>query len=209
MANRWSIRVIPHDLAELNERRVGLAQITQAPIRHLMKATLIALGLVPSACLIDTDDPCRDNEVFDEVTFVCACRDGYALTPDGCTKCGKHEVVSGNACVCKSGYAKAGTDSTCKEVEEPAPPTGDAGSDPASSDAEPTQLSAEGEGTACTSDAACANFPDANVCDTFIGACSIKNCSIDPDNCPDTYLCCDVSAFAPGAPNVCIKDACP
>lgn len=186
-----------------------MAHIIQVPIRRLVQATLIALGLTPSACLIDTDNPCRDNEVFDEVTFVCACRDGYALTADGCTKCGKHEVVSGSACVCEPGYAKAGTDTACKEVEQTAPPTGDAGSDPTSSEPELTKLSAEGEGTPCEGDATCADFPDANVCDTFVGTCSIKNCSLDPNNCPDTYLCCDVSAFAPGAPPVCIKDACP
>lgn len=179
----------------------------------------VALGLLPSACFVDADNPCRDNEVLDETAYVCACPSNYALTPDGCVKCGKHEVPSGAMCACEEGYAKADPESACKKVEAPppAPPpadTGDAGGAPAASSesgepAAPAKLSAEGEGTACTADDQCSAFPDAKSCDAFVMACSIKNCTIEPDNCPDEYACCDVTAFAPGAPNVCIKGGCP
>ncbi len=176
---------------------------------RLTRTISVALGLVPSACLIDADNPCRDNEVLHEVTFVCMCRDGYALSPDGCTKCGRNEVAQGGACACRPGYAKLGADATCTEVEQPGPAT-DAGSDAAIPDeAPPPRLSAEGEGTACTSDDQCSAFPDATSCDAFVKMCSIKDCSIDPNNCPEGYACCDVSVFAPGAPNVCIREACP
>lgn len=177
----------------------------------------MTFGLAPAACFVDADNPCRGNEVFDKTTYVCGCPAGHALTPDGCVKCGKHEVVTNGACACEDGYAKASADATCTKVEAPPPPPpvsgdGGAGTEPAgstepSSDV-PQKLSAEGEGELCESSATCAQYPDAKSCSPF-GTCSIENCVIDPNNCPDQYLCCDVTAFAPGAPNVCIKDACP
>ncbi len=168
----------------------------------------VALGLVSSACLVDTNKPCGDNEVLHEVTFVCMCLPGYALSQDGCVKCGKNEIVQGNGCVCGPGYTKSGADARCIEVDEPEP--ADAGGDTTSPPpTEPTRLSPEGEGSSCQTDEQCSAFPDATDCDDFFFVCSIKNCSLDPNNCPDGYACCDVSVFAPGAPNVCIRDACP
>jgi hypothetical protein len=76
--------------------------------------------------------------------------------------------------VCEPGYAKFGDDATCKEVEAPEPTTGDAGSDPTCSEAEPARLSAQGEGTTCANDDACSGFPDAKVCDTFVGATGLE-----------------------------------
>lgn len=171
----------------------------------------LTLALTPSGCFVDTESPCRENEVFDETGMVCACEEGYALTVDGCTKCGKNQVVQAGACVCEEGYSKSGD--TCTKMEAPAPTTAVDGGADATPDTDPendlAQLSAEGEGTACTGDDQCSAFPDAKSCDAFVMACSIKNCSLSPDNCPDEYACCDVSAFAPGAPNVCIKGGCP
>lgn len=190
---------------------------TRSQTRRFTQLLPLALGLLPGACFIDTDNPCRENEVFDETGMVCACEKGYGMTPDGCVKCGKHEVPDATGCVCEEGYAKSGTDTACTKVEAPPPAasSGDlAGADGGAESAEPTgggtnKLSAEGEGTACTGDEECSAFPDAKSCDAFVMACSIKNCTIDPNNCPDEYVCCDVSAFAPGAPNVCIKGGCP
>lgn len=160
----------------------------------------MAGGFLLGGCLYDAEDRCEGVEVYDESSQLCLCPKGYALTPEGCDKCGKNEIVGASACECAAGFSRSGATDSCEEAEPP--PAGDAGS------ASDGRLSAEGEGDVCDTDTDCTG-PDANFCDPMFKTCSITGCSLETNNCPDAYACCDVSAFAPGAPPVCIRDACP
>lgn len=37
------------------------------------------------------------------------------------------------------------------------------------------------------------------------GYCTIKDCTITPNDCPKGYTCMDISSYVPGIPNLCIK----
>lgn len=64
-----------------------------------------------------------------------------------------------------------------------------------------------GMGETCGSDADCQGF-EADYClieyGEEEGVCTVKNCSIAPDDCPGGYGCCDFSID--GVPNFCATD---
>jgi hypothetical protein len=64
-----------------------------------------------------------------------------------------------------------------------------------------------GMGEVCTGDEDCAGY-EADYCLMEYGAdegvCTVQNCSVDPGDCPDGYLCCDFTI--PEVPNFCATD---
>ncbi len=66
-----------------------------------------------------------------------------------------------------------------------------------------------GFGKYCTSDADCAGL-EADHCaidpETQDGFCTVKNCTVQPNDCPVGYMCCD-SPESFGQPNACISQA--
>lgn len=65
-----------------------------------------------------------------------------------------------------------------------------------------------GMGEICAGDEDCADY-EADYClmqpGDDEGVCTVQNCSVDPDDCPDGYLCCDFTI--PSVPNFCVTDA--
>jgi len=64
-----------------------------------------------------------------------------------------------------------------------------------------------GMGEVCAGEEDCAGY-EADYCLIQMGeeegVCTIQDCSVDPDDCPDGYLCCDFSI--PSVPNFCATD---
>ncbi|MCP4606512.1 MAG: hypothetical protein GY847_39390 [Proteobacteria bacterium] len=60
----------------------------------------------------------------------------------------------------------------------------------------------------CETDLDCVGY-EADYCAIDIttgeGRCTIKDCSIDPDDCPGALICCDLPAVIP-YPNICMSE---
>ena len=120
---------------------------------------------------------------------------------EGCAdvSCGPHqEVTEDELCACVSGFELEGQ--TCV----PIPPLDagtslDAGLASADTGVQMGGESADAGGTSslgesCTSEDDCG--PDAPFCDTFqYNMCLIRECTIEPESCPDGWMCCDFSRF--------------
>jgi hypothetical protein len=61
----------------------------------------------------------------------------------------------------------------------------------------------------CTADVGCPGC-EADYCGVFPGdtegQCTIQNCTVSPNDCPDGLICCDTPATF-GIPNICISQA--
>ena len=64
-----------------------------------------------------------------------------------------------------------------------------------------------GMGEVCAGEEDCAGY-EADYClmqpGDDEGVCTVQDCSVDPDDCPDGYICCDFSI--PAVPNFCATD---
>jgi hypothetical protein len=179
---------------------------------------MVALG----SCIYDSDSRCGPNQVVRIGGFgeECACDEHSAATPDGCAPCGTHEVPGATGCECEEGYARPGPTEPCAEVETTTPASGGEGgagtNDNAGAPSSDGQAGAtagggatslpEGLGKACTGPADCAGT-EATFCDMVVTqACTVEGCSLDPNDCPPGYSCCDLSAF--GFSTICALGEC-
>lgn len=111
-------------------------------------------------------------------------------------RCGPHEVLEDELCICESGFVLDGN--ACKaKPEAPA----DDGSGDAGSDAEHGYT---GQMEPCSSSTDCSGF-DASFCNTLNGYCIVPDCSAD--SCDSGWTCTDLSQFVPGLPKACTLDA--
>src|SRR5262245_22121784 len=108
-----------------------LDQRSPAPRRRSRRAIWVlgVLGLMAPSCLIDDDDRCGPNQYlleYAEKSERCVCVEGTAfVTGQGCVPCGDHEIVSGGACVCDTGYVRTLPTDPCTELPQGVmPPTG-------------------------------------------------------------------------------------
>jgi hypothetical protein len=147
--------------------------------------------------------PCGANEVTD-LTGACICDAGFARTSpqEACAA-----ITSGPGASCNAStpcsdpsfsYCRAaeGTEGYCTSqacTTSANCSTGytcDLAASPSFCARPPTGL-----GNPCTSDADCAGN-DATYCDLFVTkGCLVQGCSLSPDNCPEGYECCDLSAY--------------
>ena len=129
-----------------------------------MKQSLIPVFLVfgLSALGCITDDSGRCNGV-------------YRWNPDigGCVLKPLRDTDEDGKKDAGAGSADGGVDDSTDESVDEAGPTG--------------------LGEACSSNDDCADY-DADYCDQppgSVGTCTVKDCNLDPDDCPLDYTCCE------------------
>ena len=210
--------------------------------RVLVYLVAVHLTAVAAGCLYDPNDRCSPGEQLDP-NDVCVCLPGYVpikrditiVTPTPgehvpvayCAPCGENQVVSGEVCVCRSGYVDSPNGCTPSNLGASCA----ADADCAAGDAKFCRLP-EGYCTSqgCTSNAdcsmdadyACATDPAGKYCKRpplkqgapcttqgmdpicgteapicALGACSVLGCMVDTD-CSPSRKCCDLSRFSPG-----------
>lgn len=163
-------------------------------MRMLYLLGLAAVFAISASCLVDHDSPCGERQVALEGYYVgCICEPGSVFSMDGkrCVRCGDHEVVRDNACVCDDGYARTRSSEPCQPATDAA--TQDDAEAGAAEPSGPT-----GEGTACTTSADCEGLY-ATYCVTLLppSTCVIQGCVTGERKCPAPSVCCDFNAFAP------------
>ncbi len=124
----------------------------------------LGAGLLVPGCLVDLDQRCGENQVFDEETEVCLCAADFERQGDRCVACGENEQGAAEGCVCIEGFSRATADAAC----EPA-----------------ASLAQECSGAAdCSED-----FPYCALeAEEAVGYCTAEGCSTEAD-CPTDYGC--------------------
>jgi hypothetical protein len=140
-------------------------------------------GLIAPGCLYDEDKPCGDDYVTGPFG-TCVCPEGTAPGAEG----GCEEVPAGTGGTDGAG----GTD----------PGLGGLGGEPSSSGGADDGGGDDLMQEPCTSDAECAAMED-GYCDMFQGFCTKQNCSVENDECPSEWECCDFEDF--GLPKICVS----
>jgi hypothetical protein len=125
-----------------------------------------ALALFGTQGCIIGEEKCSAHQVeLNQDDFkLCVCEPGSVIHPSGvgCTPCGENEEAKGDACVCKTGFAKLATDGACEKTEA---------------------------GTACSGDTDCpTSYPFCASAPDGAGYCTLKECGKNAD-CPGTYSC--------------------
>ncbi|MDJ0764098.1 MAG: hypothetical protein QNJ97_14040 [Myxococcota bacterium] len=144
-------------------------------LRMLIGVALLAIG-----CSISNSDADR-------------CGPGFCFKDHGCW------VDTSPVCVTDSDTSDIDAGEPDSGVPDTAPDT-----DSDTGDTQPTGL-----GEPCTGPGHedCAGY-DADHCasdpfDNYVGICTIKDCTTDPDNCPDGWRCCHLIEMA-NSPNICL-----
>jgi hypothetical protein len=125
----------------------------------------LSCAFLLSACLVDLDHRCGENQHFDDENVNCACDADFALVGTSCVRCGENEVGAADGCVCAEGFSRATPDAACEA------------------------LAALGQ--ACNSDSDCG---DARYGYCYVatgddaGYCTAPDCSTAAD-CPTDYGC--------------------
>lgn len=169
-----------------------------------------SVALLVGGCIIDTDDPCNEGQVVaTDGSKLCICPESKVLTPAGCVVCGSNEVIRADSCNCLPGYERVTPEDECTALP-PTPPPGDndagLGGD-LNLTGGTTTLPGGGLGDSCTSPADCAG-KDASFCESFsLMQCTVSGCDLANDNCPDTYVCCDLSSVGVMDP-LCLPGGC-
>lgn len=157
------------------------------------------LALLAPGCVLDTENPCGNGQVpWEGNEERCVCAEGYGYTPQGCVRCGEHELPApGGGCMCEPQYAR-GPSGVCEPVPEGigTPCTTDAECTPGFPHCQPSAAGGYCTKTGCASSAECAGY----ACNTS-GAPSFcqrppfgagQSCESDAD-CADTEaVFCDV-----------------
>ena len=104
--------------------------------------------------------------------------------------CGDDFVAVDGLC-----YLPADTQASVTDAGEPDTESGDEPADLPSGMMDPCTSNSDcnGEADYCLQP----NYPDLN------GNCTTQGCTLDPDNCPEGYLCLDLSVYLGGLPTVC------
>ncbi len=117
--------------------------------------------------------------------------------------CGKEMVEKDGKCVKLKETDPSDNSST--ETESTGDSPGDGGDD---SEAEVLTLPV-GMGDPCTESADCKGATDYCIQENAPadpnGYCTISGCTDDPDNCPETYICIDLSQYFAPLPWACAK----
>ncbi|MDD5306173.1 MAG: hypothetical protein PHU25_02520 [Deltaproteobacteria bacterium] len=115
---------------------------------------------------------------------------------------------------CQSGYLFHPENGSCQPIEDGGTDSEtsnlDAGNpDAGNPDGGDTGDLPTGLGESCTDNEQCADY-EADYCAinplTQEGFCTVENCTVSPDDCPQGYRCCD-SPESYGQPNLCILPA--
>jgi hypothetical protein len=188
---------------------------------------VLCSGALVAACIVgDGEDRCDKNQVFvGGDAPACLCAENTIMDPRGygCVPCGANEVVTGAACACASGFARATPSAACEPVvgqelgaactgegtcRAPYPYCATDGADKyctvqgcGATTPCPTSYRCEqgfcakvtGLGKACSSPADCAGT-DAVFCNTFAGStCVVQGCAADTSLCPAGSVCCAIA----------------
>jgi hypothetical protein len=123
------------------------------------------LALVASACLVDLDDRCGDNQRYDADNANCVCDGDFELQGNECVACAENEVGSPSGCACAEGFARATPEAACEPLA--------------------------GLGQDCGDDGECGDerYPHCQIeADAEVGYCTASDCS-SADDCPSDYGC--------------------
>ncbi len=129
-------------------------------------------------------------------------------TPEDDERCGKGQTYNSETGACQLPPDTA-TDDTDTSEE---PGGSDAGGSDAGGDSSTDEdAMPEGFGSSCTENGSeCDDFPEANYCAwdpiNQDGFCSIKDCEVGDDLCPENYACCDTLPSY-GLPTFCAVEA--
>lgn len=135
---------------------------------------ITVLGWMVGGCLYEGSDRCGEHQYLDN--NVCVCDSGYRLntTSNLCEPCLEHQVVRANVCVCDTGYAWDDTTQLCV-------------------------IGTTGQGDACASSADCSHA-ESPVCILTTtprthetGYCSVEGCN-DTTLCAGGYQCASESS---------------
>jgi hypothetical protein len=145
----------------------------------MIKAFALGAGLLVSACLVDTDEPCGESLVKTDAG-ACVCPDRTVPVDGKCLPCGENEHPNGAQCVCDDGFARPAAAAACEPSEAEPTPT-------------PTP---DGLGQSCASNADCAGTA-ATYCDVFATlTCVIEGCKEQSGVCPGDMTCCDYAILS-------------
>ncbi len=109
-------------------------------------AALLAASAVALSCSFDSDARCGPGQEYSEEFDLCLCASGYAISEDGCEKCGRNEEPGPVGCQCKEGYELV--DDECEaEDDSDDDPTGDDADDDDSDDDDSLPMDAGGPAT--------------------------------------------------------------
>lgn len=105
-------------------------------------------------------------------------------------RCGDDQLLRGNTCISAADAA----------------PRADGDRGVASGDGD----AGEALGTECRRAGADSDCPGgASFCvilpGNTVGYCTYRDCTVDPNDCPDGYICLDLDKFEPGQPHACIR----
>lgn len=70
------------------------------PPRTRPCALWLAFALGAGACLLDLDDRCSQNQLYDAQNDRCSCEDGFVLMDQVCVACDSDEVTVNGRCEC-------------------------------------------------------------------------------------------------------------
>jgi hypothetical protein len=198
--------------------------------RSSFRAALIVLLGSWSACIVG-DQRCGENQIEIQGSFrFCACKPGTVANASGigCVRCGKHEKVESETCVCAAGYTRATADAPCAKtaIDQPCEVDGscDAGCT-ANADCT-TGWSCEvdagthfckqpptGQGAHCDTSADCAGN-EATFCENLQShTCLLEKCATHENVCPNEWSCCDLTSLIGASlcvpPERLVDGACP
>ena len=131
--------------------------------RGRLRARWLLAALIAPACLYDSSDRCGDHQVLQDDQ--CVCEAGYGLVDQQCVACKDDEVSNPiGPCDCAEGLVRVAEGAECTEAV----------------------------GQACTTDADCPSpdFPHCQL-DGATGYCTSTGCVAGAGDCPGAYGCND------------------
>jgi len=93
-------------------RRIGTRTIEMIKLRALLAVqSLVLFGLLQSGCLVDSAHRCGSHQVLQN--DLCICDPGYGLFGTACQACGENEVGSNDGCQCAAGFGRSDATEPC------------------------------------------------------------------------------------------------
>jgi hypothetical protein len=199
--------------------------------RRRAYSTAALMAGLTSGCLVDSDQPCGDNEQKLDADFGgCECVANAVLDADkgGCSLCGANEEVQQGACACKAGFARPAEGAACVASQQGAACSSASGCSGEYPYCAPqgyctkspciTDQDCSVGGYACETGAtpaycsrpptgqgkACGGPADCMGLEASLcmsGSCLVSECKTST-RCHGSWVCCDFSAF--GMADVCV-----